>query len=446
MLSSPAMSSFELLFRERAEIERVQVAHLAEQLALVAARHPYYRELFRARAMTPRTYEDLAALPLTTKDDYMRSSGCFVLEGDGLPEEMRTVWDTMYTTGSTSGQPTPFVSTTFDFYRILELQASMLRIRGIGAGDVIANVFPVTRQPHGAWIRPFQAAAAINVPIVAAMPGAPSEFFASGRSTDEVVRIIERSGATVLWGVPSYLARMAERAAELGADLRRVRLVLVTGESVTEAARAALTAGVARCGASALVSVSYGSTETQGGFPECVPGSGYHNPAPDQFLVEMVDPQTHERVADGEPGLVVLTHLRRRGTVLVRYTLGDVSVRTRERCGHCRAWTDRLTAMPKRVDALVKIKGMLVNPGVLVEALDAVLGATPFQASVESRGEGQLAGDVLRVRVVGVMPASLAERVRVAIGVSAELESVSPESLVDFAAGWKTKKFVDRRR
>ena len=56
---------------------------------------------------------------------------------------------------------------------------------------------------------------------------------------------------------------------------------------------------------------------------ECCPDSGYHNPAPDHFYFEIVDPDTHKPLPEGERGLSVLTHLDRRGTVLLRYALGD---------------------------------------------------------------------------------------------------------------------------
>ena len=69
-----------------------------------------------------RSMEDLARLPLTRKDDYMRDPDAFRLADPSLPEEMRTVWDVMYTTGSSTGRPTPFISTSFDFFRILELK------------------------------------------------------------------------------------------------------------------------------------------------------------------------------------------------------------------------------------------------------------------------------------------------------------------------------------
>src|SRR5688572_10289840 len=114
----------DLLFASRAEIEAAQVRHLGETMQRVAAGHPYYRRMLAERGLGAadfRSLDDLAKLPLTRKQDYMREPDGFRIVDASLPEEMRSVWDVMYTSGSTAGQPTPFVSTSFDFFRILEL-------------------------------------------------------------------------------------------------------------------------------------------------------------------------------------------------------------------------------------------------------------------------------------------------------------------------------------
>ena len=75
-----------------------------------------------------------------------------------------------------------------------------------------------------------------------------------------------------------------------------MRLAFVTGEGFGEEARTDLIERLKSLGAPApWVSVSYGATEMQGGLVECAHGSGYHNPAPDQFLFEAVDPDNPAR-------------------------------------------------------------------------------------------------------------------------------------------------------
>jgi phenylacetate-CoA ligase len=243
--------------------------------------------------------------------------------------------------------------------------------------------------------------------------------------------------------VPSYLRRVLARAEGVKADFSAVRLAFVTGEGVPDATRAELTGQLRRLGRSdAWVSVSYGATELQCGLVECAPGSGYHNPAPDQFLFQVVDPQTGQPLPDGESGLVVLTHLRRRGTVLIRYSLGDTSVLSKGACPHCGAITDRLVALPRRADRLMKIKGTLVNPDVLEQAAEAVLGASEYQFSVESVD----GGDALRLRVAGTPDEEkLKAAVKLACGVTPIVEGVQAEALDD-PKRWKAKRVVDQRR
>src|SRR5689334_21776565 len=112
------------LLASRAEIEAEQSRRFVESMQRVAAGHPYYRRLLAERGLGAadfRSLDDLVRLPLTRKADYMREPDAFLLTDTSLPDEMRAVWDTMYTTGSSAGRPTPFVSTSFDFFRILEV-------------------------------------------------------------------------------------------------------------------------------------------------------------------------------------------------------------------------------------------------------------------------------------------------------------------------------------
>src|SRR4029079_5964992 len=175
-----------------------------------------------------------------------------------------------------------------------------------------------------------------------AMPGRESKRRPElNNSVDQIAALAARVRPTILWGVPSYIRRLVGRAEELGVQLPTVRLVFVTGEGFGDEARADLIQRLKRLGApSPGIRVSYGATEMQGGLVECAHGSGYHNPAPDQFLFEAVDPKTKQPVADGDEGLILLTHLDRRGTVMLRYSLGDMARLTNERCPHCGALTE----------------------------------------------------------------------------------------------------------
>lgn len=447
------------LFFDSAEALRdARDAVFSATLDRIFSHHPHYRRVLAERGIARGAIAgvaDLAKLPVTGKADYVAAPAAFSLVlPDSFDAAERVVWDVMYTTGST-GDPTPFASTSYDFLNILSVQRNMLRLRGVTADDSIFNLFPLTRHPHGAFARAMNAAAAYGIPVVAAMPGSPNPRHPGlGHRMDEVIALAARSRPTILWGVPSYMRKLFGRAEELGAALPDVRLVFVTGEGFGEEARQDLVARLKRLGAAdPQISVSYGATEMQGGMVECRPGAGYHNPAPLQFCFEAVDPETHLPVPDGEEGLILLTHLDRRGTTMLRYALGDTARLTRQRCPQCGALTERLVSVPVRRDGFVKVKGMLVNPQALAEALAAEPDIADFQAIVDKEDEADaLSMDRLRIRFAPRADAAadletrIAAKVKATAGVTPVVERVAGDDPAFTGRGWKTKPLIDLRR
>lgn len=442
-----------IVFQPRTDQEAARQEKFSETMDLIFDRHPAYRRIAQEHGISRgdiRTIADIRKFPVTTKAAYMAAPDEYRLDTSGLGEEERAVWDVMHTTGTTTGVPTPFYSTTYDFYRVLAVQEGMLRLRGVGPEDSIANLFPLTVWPHGAYARVPHAAAALKIPVINTLPGNPSDQFRHGSNLDEVVALVARSRATILWGVPSYVRRVLIRAGELGADFSAVRFVFVTGESTPEAMRHDFETRLGQLGAeNVFVSISYGATEMQGGMVECAPGSGFHNPAPDQFLIETVDPNTHEPVADGESGLVLLSHTDRRGTVLLRYALGDISKMGSGPCPHCGSQTDRLVETPARVDTLLKIKGMLVNPALIEDILISDPAISEYQVVIErENAEDELSPDVLRIRIAGMTDGvdKVTAKVKAATGVTPVVGLEDAQDI--YAAGdtLKSARIVDRRK
>ena len=446
----------DLIFRPRQEIEAAQERRFAATMDLACTYHPHYRRLFAKLGLSRSDFQstaDLARLPLTHKHDFMSDPQAFLLGASEVEPEMQVVWDTMYTTGTSSGKPTPFVSTAYDYYNVIALYQRILSLRGVGGDDLIANLCPLTVYPHGAYHRVSAAGAALKIPVVNLLPGRPSPHFHLGSELDEVVEGIVRTRATILWGVTSYVRRVLMRAAELGADFSRVKLAYITGEAVTPALRANFEQCLQAAGArQASINVSYGITEIQGGFVECCPGGGFHNPLPEDIHVQVVDTQTHQPLPEGERGLVVISHLNRRGTMLLRYSTGDLSVLSRSACPHCGATTDRFTETPQRADDLVKIKGMLVNPTVVEAAVLAVEGVSEYQALVERENMADpFSMDRLRIRIAGTAPLSdkaplVSLAVKQATGVTPQVECVEASAIYGPNGSLKLKRFVDQRK
>src|SRR4029079_10249095 len=201
----------------------------------------------------------------------------FRLDLPELPLHERALWEIIYTTGSTA-DPTPIYNTTYDYNSYLFQSRRVAEISGISQTDIIANLFPLTAAPMGAFVRSATNAFAAGAAIFATLPGARFGPFDIRRSLDDAVRMIEAHRATILWGVPSYVRRVLLRALELRADFSHVRMTAIAGEASSPAMREDLRRCLRELGATgAAVFDRYGSTEL-GAFAQCREDGHWHNP------------------------------------------------------------------------------------------------------------------------------------------------------------------------
>jgi len=439
------------------DLNQVRERVFARTMDRVFAAHPYYRRVFKESGISRediRSLRDLRRIPVTTKSDFMAAPQAFCMGPEGaLNDDETVVWQVMYTTGS-SGVPSPFVMTSYDYVNTLAQKRNMMRIRGVTERDSLLSLFPLTKYPHGAFLGGVNTSPAFSIPVTIAMPGRENERRPEiGSRLDEIVEIAGRTQATILQGVPTYIRKVVARALELEVSLPQTRQVWVTGEGLGDEGRADLVARLKLLGApNPEINVAYGLSEIQGGLVECAHGFGYHNPSPDQFLFECVDPATKEPIAEGEEGLILLTHLDRRGTVLLRYAVGDVARVSDGRCPNCGMLTERIVSMPHRFDGLVKIKGMLVNPQLLVDAVMGEPDIVEFQAFVDKEDPADgLSMDRLLIKLVpkadagGGLDERVLDRVRQAISVTPLIEITTSDDPALKNRGWKTKPLVDLR-
>ncbi len=105
----------------------------------------------------------------------------------------------------------------------------------------------------------------------------------------------------------------------------------------------------------------YGLTESGYGLAvDCPDGDGFHYNEFD-IIVELLDPETGEPVAEGEEGEVVLTTLGREAMPLIRYRTHDISTIKKGPC-KCGAMLDSLGHVARRLEAIVEIDGMELYP------------------------------------------------------------------------------------
>lgn len=387
MLETAASGPKDILFQSKEEIRAIQDQRFRHQIALCFKAHPYYQEVFRRLKLTPddlQTLDDLHKLPITTKADYMKNPQSFRLTP--LPEFTpyeRVLWDVSYTTGTTAGVPTPFFNTTHDYFAVLEQLKRLCAIMGITEKDTVINLFPLTPVPHIGFLRTRDYATVVGAAVVSTLTGMPYPAYPVHRHLDEAVRMVEQHKGTVLSGIVSYVRRVIMRAEELGANFSSIRLVAVLGEPCPRGMREDMRRRLLRLGAASqpdvFINNGLGFTEMQGTTGECVELGGGHNPAPDQFYFQVLDEQTYTPLPDGQRGLFTITHLDRRGTVLLRYVVGDLNALSHEVCPHCGRQGPRIVTNTIRTAELVNLKGTLINPDVIKEAVATVEGIEEYQ-------------------------------------------------------------------
>jgi len=436
-----------------AEIAAVQDTRLRTMLDLCARGHPYYQRIWAQsgiKAARVHTTRDLALLPLTPKADLMADPEAFRLRVPGLPLEQRALWEVIHTAGST-GDPTPIYTTTHDYHAYLFQACRVAEISGIGGDDVIANLFPLTPAPMGAFMRTSANAFAAGAAVVAALSGAPHGGFGVHRPLDEAVRLVERHRATLLWGVTSFVRRVLLRAAELQADFSSVRMCAVTGEASSPAMREELRQRMRALNtAGCVVFDRYGTTE-MGGLAQCREDGDWHNPAPEILHLEAVDIESGLPLPDGNRGALAATHLDRRGTVLLRFLIGDTVAVDRTPCPHCGRAGERVIGPVVRTKDLVKVKGMLINPDLLLAALPAIGELDEFQIIVRRLDPADpFSMDELVVRAAAAsanrddLAQQIVARTAAAVGVRPRVEWVGVADIVDPARP-KVRRFLDTR-
>jgi phenylacetate-coenzyme A ligase PaaK-like adenylate-forming protein len=266
--------------------------------------------------------------------------------------------------------------------------------------------------------------------------------------------MIERHKGTVLGGIPSYVRRVIMRAEELGANFSRVRLVLLAGESFPRGVREDMRRRLLRLGANKhdlVINMGLGFTELQGSTAECVELGGSHHSAPDYVYFEVLDEQSHAPLPDGKTGLFTITHLDRRGTVLLRYAIGDLTAISHEVCPDCGRQGPRIVTNTVRTFELVKFNGTLLNPDAIKEAIAAVEGIEEYQIVFTRQRQDDPSSDVLLVRVA-VRPGEqervqtdLVETVTGTLSIRPSIEFVTRSEIFKPGQSFKSTRVIDLR-
>jgi phenylacetate-CoA ligase len=414
----------------RPELEALQAARLRDLVARVAG-VPFYREA-GIRPDTIRALDDLRRLPFTTKAD-LRAH--YPLGFLAVPRE-----DVLRIHGSsgTTGRPTFVAYTRDDLALWADLCARFLVAGGLRPEHTVQIAFG-----YGLFTGGFGLHYGVERVGASVVP-------ASGGNTERQLMLMRDLGADVLVCTPSYALRIAEILNQDagGRDGLTLRYAHFGAEPWTEDMRVRIEQDLG-----ILAFNNYGLSEVigPGVSGECAYRDGMHI-AEDHFLVECLDPETLEPVAEGEEGELVFTTLTKQAFPLIRYRTRDIASLDRSPCP-CGRTGARMSRVTGRTDDMLIIRGVNVFPSQVEEALLRVEETAPHYL-IEVDRPGAMDEVTVHVEVrpenfsdkMSEMQA-LRERIGHAIhavtGIQMHVDLVEPQSLERFTG--KAKRVLDKR-
>ncbi|MEW6264642.1 MAG: AMP-binding protein [Thermodesulfobacteriota bacterium] len=198
-------------------------------------------------------------------------------------------------------------------------------------------------------------------------------------NTELQVGIMRDLKVNAYLGTPSFLKTVADKAEEMGLDLKKdlnLEVAFVAAEMLPESLRASLEERLGM-----LIRQSYGTADVGCLGYECFHKNGMHYP--DNVIVEVVDPETGRRLGPGEIGEVAATVFNKTYP-LIRFGTGDLSYYTDEPCP-CGRTTGRLVKIVGRVDQVTKVRGMFIHPGQVDEVTRKFEAISRYQMVVSRK-------------------------------------------------------------
>jgi len=398
----------------RDEIQSLQLERLKWSLRHAYDNVPMYTKRFDEAGVHPddlKTLADLAKFPFTYKND-LRDNYPFGLFAVPREQIMR-----VHASSGTTGKPTVVGYTATDLSNWADLGARSLRASGVRPGNIVHNAYG-----YGLFTGGLGAHMAIERLGATVIP-------VSGGQTRRQVTLINDFQPNAIMVTPSYMLNILDEFHNQGFDPRACSLDV--GVFGAEPWTNAMRENVEEAFDMHAVDI-YGLSEIMGPgvANECVETKDGLHVWEDHFYPEVINPETGEPVADGEPGELVFTTLTKEGLPMIRYRTRDL---TRLLPGTARSMR-RMEKITGRSDDMMILRGVNVFPTQIEEQLMATGGLAPhFQ--IELFRSGHM--DSMRVHVEATATAAneagkaaaarmLARRIKDVVGVSAEINVADP--------------------
>lgn len=299
----------------------------------------FYRKRFDEWGLNPndiKRMSDFTKIPFMTINDIVEDIENYAPYGSLFhPETVRV----HFSPGPKGFLPVCF--TRQDIETMNVTNAQILKAAGITPEDVVAVTFGYHLFIAGLSFQGgFETLGCKTIPVG---PG----------NSERTAEILQRFNVAVLVSNPSFAMKLAEKG------VRGIRILLAGGEpfSSIEGYRDRVRSMYDH---PITLLDAYGLAHAAPVARECRHENGMHV-IDELFFVEIIDPDTGEVLPDGQKGEVVVTHLNKEASPLLRFRTGDLSILKHSKCDCGRTITFPKGVIGSSKD-MVKVKGVKLYP------------------------------------------------------------------------------------
>ena len=424
-------------YLDRDCLEELQLKGLKKASERVYHKVPFYREAFKANKVKPediKSLKDLERLPFTTRED-LRAAYPYGFLASPLSDIVR-----LHTSTGTTGKPKAVLFTQNDIDRAAQLITRSIKMTAVGPEDVFQNMMSYGLFTGGLIFHYGAERAGLLV-----IPGGAG-------NTERQIGLMRDFNTTVLHLTPSYALYLAEVIERMGLNPNNdfnLRIFYLGAEPSSQATKRKI---------EEIFSVdaydSYGLSEMNGpgvAF-ECKQKEGMHL-WEDNFIMEIINPDTLEVLRDGEEGELVLSTLNREAMPILRYRTGDLTSIYPHSC-KCGRVHRRISRIKGRVDDMFVLRGVNIFPSE-VERVLMSLPEVGRNYEIVLEREGGL--DKMRVKVeikkrlfrgsfrdLEILQNSIRDKLKTELMVTPQVELVESAALPRTTG--KAKRFIDNRK
>ncbi len=427
--------NIEMECADRETKNAIQLDRLKKTVETCYNKVPFYKKKFDEIGLRPehiKTLADVKHIPFTTAED-LRNNYPFGLFAVPKRDVVR-----IHGSSGTTGKPKIVGYTKNDLENWSEIMARVICAAGGTADDIVQIAFGYGLFTGGFGLHyGMEKIGAMVVPL-------------SSGNTDRQIMLMQDFQSTILIATPSYALYLADEIEKKGIDKDsiKLRLALFGGEGHTEEMRAKIEKQLG-----ILATENYGLSEIGGpGYSgECYLKRGLHI-AEDQFISEIIDPDTLEPLPIGDQGELVVTTLTKEAFPMLRYRTRDITWLNDEPC-ECGRTSMRMHKVQGRTDDMMVIRGVNVFPSQIESVIMAMNEIEPFYEIIVTT-EDYL--DRIEVRVefsdasllddynkLEQLRAKIRHNIKSVLNIDAKITLVTPGTLPRYEG--KGKKVIDKR-